>query len=63
MVLADRNGSADQWLRTDRLDIDGTRGIVGKSVALHARGREARPQKSGGIGEVVACGTIVAGGG
>jgi Cu-Zn family superoxide dismutase len=60
MVLADRDGSADQWLRTDQLDVDGTRGIVGKSVVLHARGAESKLQKAGGIGEVVACGTIAA---
>lgn len=58
MVLADRNGSADQWLRTDQLDIDGARGITGKSVVLHAHAGESKPQQSGGIGEVVACGMI-----
>jgi Cu-Zn family superoxide dismutase len=58
MVLADRDGNANQWLRTDALEIEGARGIVGKSVVLHARSSEPKSQPSGGLGEVVACGAI-----
>jgi Cu-Zn family superoxide dismutase len=62
MVLADRDGTADQWLRTDQLDVEGMRGIVGKHVVLHARGGDSNSQQAGGIGDVVACGTIEAAG-
>ena len=57
-IVADQNGNADLDIVNPLISLQGTNGIVGRSVVVHAQADDFTTQPDGGSGERLACGTI-----
>jgi len=57
-IVADQNGNADLDFVNPLISLQGTDGIVGRSVVVHALEDDFTTQPDGGAGERLACGVI-----
>ncbi len=57
-IVADQNGNADLDLLNSLISLQGTNGVIGRSVVVHALKDDFTTQPDGGAGERLACGVI-----
>jgi Cu-Zn family superoxide dismutase len=59
-IVADSSGSVVREWTDDELTLEGTYGVVGRAVIVHAQADDLETQPSGQSGDPIACGVIVA---